>query len=500
MRKRFIIDILALATLCILIRGGGPEIQWSISTYKIPRVPSIPFETYESASLSPDGEYLASVASESKELVIHKIAPDGKLEKIHSAAIDFDAPPQEKEPAINKLPQRAGIYDDPTLPDERDKPALSLSWADEGSTIVACASNQIAIFDAKNNYAAVIPFKTLFPSPKYSNIGSFRKAWVSPGARYITVEQRNEKLTDIWVFERTGERWQEIRKLENLTGTTNTARFSGDGKYLAILSDDMRIEETASGKIVATRKEVTRQSADSFRNAIFPDHTFIMQNSGYLSYYDISSQTAYSDKNLPEEIIAFDKTGARIFGLRHNGLLHVYSIPPGKRPREEKDLMMDPTTRSTNFEIWAYFRYPVDELYPEFYPFKRPRPSPNLLLGMAARPDGKLLILFSETGFKEYERRYDPKVSLQGEARINSSQNIYPLQNLSPQRWTYHHEKISCRMEVRDIPLLMKLDEAKMNRTSTYSAAAVLIIGLIWLIVQEFGSIILARIKNNKAV
>jgi WD40 repeat protein len=427
MGKRFYIGLISLAAAFILIRALGPKILPRMVFSKSARTASTPFETFSKAALSHDGSYLARITSAGKQLTVEKITPDGKLEKIHSAEIDFVTPSPGSDFAN-----------------------IGLEWSDEGAALVATSANHLAVFDAESGYSAIIPFRTLFPSPKYGDKTGFSKAWISGGARYLVAEQRESGLFDGLIFERTGNRWKEIRELNSSVGVLNSVRFSGNGKYIAVLSSALAIEDTISGKLVADSHAVTKQIVGSYDNAIFPGETFIMQNSSYLSYYDVASKTASSLNYLPDEVIAFDKTGGRIFGAGKNGVLHVYSIPPTKSPQDMKELSLDPAYRKTVFAIWSHFQ--AGEY----------APGTSYLMGAAVRPDGKLLLGLNHTGF------------------------IYL-------------KTAECRLDMLDIPMLMQLDYIKTNKITSYSAYAVLIVGLIWLIIAEFGSEILSRIRSRKA-
>jgi len=427
MGKRFYIGLISLAAAFILIKALGPKILPRIIFSKSARTASIPFDTFSEASLSHDGSYLARITAAGKQLTVEKITPDGKLDKIHSAEIDFVTPSPGSQFSN-----------------------ISLAWSDEGAALVATSANHLAVFDAESGYSAIIPFRTLFPSPKYGDKTGFRKAWISGGARYLVAEQMENGLFDGLIFERTGDRWKEIRQLQTSVGTLNSVRFSGGGKYLAVLSNVLGIEETVSGKPVADSHTITKQVVGSYDNAIFPGETFIMQNSGYLSYYDVAGKTSSSLDYLPDEVIAFDKTGGRIFGAGKNGVLHVYGIPPATTPHDMKELSLDPAYRKTSFAIWS------------FYKAGEYAPGTNYLMGAAVRPDGKLLL------------------------GINGDGSLYL-------------KTAECRLDMLDIPMLMQLDYIKINKITSYSAYAVLILGFAWLLLSEFGAAILSRMRSGKA-
>jgi|GEM_PF-2646705 len=426
MSKRFYIGLLSLAAAFILIRVLGPKILPRVMFSKSARTASIPFETYSEAALSRDGQYLARITAAGKELTVEKITPDGKLEKIHTAAIDFTTPSPGSEFAN-----------------------VNLSWSDEGSALVACSSNQLAVFDVESGYSAIIPFRTLFPSPKYGDKTGLRNAWVSAGARYLVAEQRESGLFDGLVFERNGTHWKEIRELQSSIGTLNTVRFSGDGKYMAVLSNELAIEETLSGKTLADRRAITEQITGSYDNGLFSGGKFIMHNSGSLSYYDTEARTSSTSDYLPNEVIALDKSGGRLFGVGAKGVMHSYAMQPGKTARDMRELTMDPAYRKTNFNIWTFYK--AGE-----YP-----PGTTFLMSAAARQDGKLLLIYSDAGL-------------------------------------LFQKTGTCSLDMLDIPMLMKLDYSKIKDISSSSAWIVIAIGLLYLTIAEFGPGLLSRFRSSK--
>lgn len=428
MGKRFYIGLIALAAAFIFIRVLSPKILPRILFSKSARVASTAFETYAESALNPDGRYLARIAPDGKELIVEKITAEGKLEKVHSAEIDFTV-----------------------LSQGSSYPNMGLSWAEDGATLVAHSSNQLAIFDAESGYSATINFRALFPSPKYGDKTGFRNAWVSPGAHYLVAEQQESGVFDGLVFSRTGTAWKEIRELNSSVGFLNQALFSGDGKYLAVLSSELVVEETVSGKLIADRNKITKQITSSYDRGIFPGNTLIMSNSGALSYYDAASGAASSVQYTQDETIAFDKTGGRILSVSQPGWLTIYKVPPDIGPsRTVKNLRLDPSYRKSSFAIWSHYKageYPAGTTY--------------IMHSAAVRPDGKLLFCLNTTGF------------------------IY-------------QKNVTCTMEMLDTALAAKLDDVRITKISSYAAYAVLLLGLLVLLITEFGAAIISRFTSEK--